>query len=275
MDEGPAGARRGARSLPLGARRFTRAARAVPASESSNQTSMGDGAPGQDREGPAAGGLGEDGGVADDSDVVRGTQRTAAPGEELVTERVIGFRASDTKCSLHRNAEGELVYCSGAVCIVRAWQPAPCVDRGADSEGETRGMRLFRGHDGLVTCLAMAGDGGEGRFCPASLDGRLVASGQGPGHGARTTRGDVDKLRAGSAYVCVWDCVSMSEKARLGFGSGTLEPEVVAVSIGPAGDKVAVLCGDVRHTLTVWRWEEGGQPMLSVSTHKYEVRCRQ
>jgi WD40 repeat protein len=215
----------------------------------------------------------EDGGVLSDADIGGVLQRTEAPAEDLATERIIGFRAGDTKSSLHRNAMGELVYFSGAVCLVRSWQPAPAVDRGAEDDGGEAVMRIFRGHDGLVTCLAMAGDGGEGRFCPASLDGRLVASGQGPCQGSRAGRGDSDRLRAGSAYVCVWDCVSMEEKARLGSGSGTLEPEVVAVSISPAGDKVAVLCSDVRHTLSVWKWEEGGAPMLSVSTHKYPVSC--
>lgn len=138
----------------------------------------------------------------------RRTQITRAPREELELTRVLSFSSGESP-SLFINISGDVVFHSASLCVVQ--------DAGAG--GKAMPQRFYRGHTGLITCMAMC----ESDASPKGDRLRLIASGQ-----AWNSRGG-----GGQPCVCLWDSVTLEERARLTKFAGG----VVSLSFSPTGER--------------------------------------
>ena len=154
------------------------------------------------------------------------------------------------------------------------------------------GQRFFKGHDERVSTVTIA----WGNRVSKQRMGVLAASGQVAAkmlgqddtgeelvtghHGHRhqhshkpahahegKTPGRAGRKHKGP-YVCVWDTRRLYVEARLGFYHQAFYGDITSLSFSGDGQRLAVLCADRRHTLSVWNWEQD-MIMAQTSTHQY------
>jgi len=181
---------------------------------------------------------------------------TKAPKEELELSRALSMSAGADSKALHINVKGDIVFFTGCVCVVQK--------RGGDvggggankAGGGALPQRFYRGHDAVVTCIAMC----QGDEAKAGDRLRLIASGQ-------SDRSSDRSSPSSTSCVCFWDSVNMEERGRLAVNPGG---GVVSLAFSPGGDRIACLGNDSRHTLSVYGWRSHHM-VASVATNQYAV----
>jgi WD40 repeat protein len=231
-----------------------------------------------------------DKGFMRDVDLLKRLDRTPLPAERLKLYRVIGCEAKrgGEGEELVFNTDGSLLFIAGKVVVLQDGADKVAKEPASD---KASGQRFWRGHDQPVSTvtvawgprvpeewrgiLAASGQYQAKNLCPplqtvqqAAAEGGFQQQQQPQKHGAQTTSTMYVRRKETWPYACVWDSRTLELKGRVGFYAPSFPSDITSLSFSPDGSRLAVLCADRRHTLSVWNWEQD-TVIAQTSTHQY------